>query len=99
VHQRKVDEQNCRRDPRPRRDSGAKRQYRAPKIKWVTRVRVGPGRGENGLLVQVAGSVGANAKADSSHERADDYRARCRLGKPQHKTPANTPDSTPPPGE
>src|SRR4030095_4071034 len=99
IHQSKVDDQNCCRDPRPRGDPRSQGQNGAPKIKRVASVRVRPGHREHGLLVEGGGGGGANRKTDDSHERAESYAARRRLCKPQNKNCQHIAQSNSPSGE
>lgn len=60
IKQRKIAAQNDSRYPGVRGDGGGKRKNEAAEIQRIPRVGVGPGHGQNFLLVKMAGGAGTD---------------------------------------
>src|SRR5689334_25423872 len=78
-----IKKKKCCRYPRTHRDRSAESQYRAAKIERIPRIGIRPGDREHFLLVQVAGRVGADQKAEGTDESAEQNVARRGMSEPK----------------
>ena len=53
-------------------DGGAEGEDAAAEVEWIAGAGVGAGGGEDGLLVKIAGGVGADGEAEEADECADE---------------------------
>ena len=65
-------------------DSGAEGEKTAAEVQRIAGAGVGAGDGEDFLLVQIAGGVGANDEADEANSGTEKYRVQRRTRDEKH---------------
>jgi len=65
-------------------DTSSKGKKAAAEVKRVAGASVGPGNGENLLLVKVPGSISADDETEQAEGGTDENGMRSRMGKPEN---------------